>query len=667
MKKVILRALAILCALVTIVGMCSIIALAAGNPVYVGWSSLKDIDVERKTMNTDISCMTFNVLHYITSNSYTFANGNFDERVKYAVKMIQTYSPDIIGIQEAGDDVNHGVNWPKNLKNKLGSQYSSIMLTDQSDRSAMFITSGLMIFYDKSRFALCDDGATCYYSCSNKCGKEASDRWYQWVKLKIIDKEDPNYGQMVYVFNTHLSTNHTSSGCGICSDGAERGKYWRTQEMLALGKKINSIAKNYPCFVTGDFNCTYASTTATERSTQLNNYGQLYALTDNYKYMQSALMTADLQTNTSASNCIDHIFYNTSYLHCKKLARILESNNYTSGSNSTGTGYSGSDHYPQIAYFKFTPDITITSPAGTHEYDPINLTYTDTFSDSDLRQYSFEKITVPAGIDYTVHRVDEITGESTPVGKTPWLVKHTNKLQIKFTHTDSSTNATSHFATVNATIYNNTTDDFAKLPKLQTQGAINHYFANHAYHVVVDKDTTEAIVTPSCPSSVTGEIYDEDFRKITNNRITNIQPGRTLYYVKKTFYNGDGSLNHTEAIPLYVYRETAEPYMGRAANTDGTRRVLYIDQNIGSATGPVAFWDGKDVRLVDGQVNAFDALADVNSKLTTYSNYEVYMASGTYKASTTTYKHAVHFFGVNHDESPNKRILEGIWELVDRG
>lgn len=619
MKRNILKVLALTCAVVLLCGMLSIVSFAGS--VYSG--STGKIDMERNKLGTDVSCMTFNVLHYNGSSVQNYGGGKYSNRLNYAVNLIKTYTPDILGMQEAGDDYRYGVDWPTDLKSKL-TDYSSIVLTDQtSQRDQMYITSALIIWYRSSRFTLQDSGCATYWSYATSCSTTSKDRWYQWAKLY-----DTKKNKTVYIFNTHLSTNHNSSGCGICSDGAAVGRTQRTNEMLKLGSKINSLAKNYPCFITGDFNCTMASSNSYASTNSAQK--QLRALTDNYPYMQSALNTADMQVTSSGNDCIDHVFYNTNYLRCRKLVGIKE----------TVGGMMGSDHYPYIAYCDYRPtNAKITSSTGTGTYDEKALTFVDT---STSNKYTFA-VTPGTGFTYKIYKDTGVK-----VGDTIWSVMDTSKYEIRFYDP-----AGSLYTTVDVTIHGAT----AAKPTISTDG-VNQYFSNHAYHAITDGTTLK--VTLGTTGYNKAAIYSNAActTAVSGNKITGIAGGRTTYYIKHSVYTSSGSFNFAEIYPLYVYKATA---------TVPNAKTLYIDQNFGDLTGTLAYYDGRNVRLVDGQVNGFSTLVAAQPTINKADGYVVYMAPGVYAGNPTkSITKSVTIYGNNYGNNPNKRVLEGTWSMATR-
>ena len=607
-----------LCSFILLASLLTMGATAAENPAYTG--ALGSIDMDRSNMDADVSCMTFNVLHYNTSTVQNYGSGDYSTRLNYAVSLIRAYDPDIIGMQEAGNDSNHTEKWPADLEANLGDTYTPILLTDLTDNlSQMYITNGLVIWYRTSRFTLLDSGAECYWSYSNDCAVTSKDRWYQWAKLY-----DNQEGKTLFVFNTHLSTNHSASVCSVCTsstEGASVGQQQRTNELVKLSDQIHALSQNYPCFVTGDFNCTMANSIANQSDSTRQ---QLLAMSASpHSYLRSTLETADLQQTSDGNNSIDHVFINTNYLHARKLVGIRE---------SVG-GYIGSDHIPYIAYC----DYRAAADIGPGDYDETQRTYTDT---TDARQYTFE-VTPADGFTYKIFK-----DTGTQTGNTIWSVKDTSKYQIRFYDPDGAL-----YSSVDATIYATS----AAKPTLSSTG-LNQYFANHAYHVVADGPSVT--VTAACSGINTAEIYSDEAcaNPISGGVLTNIPAGRTTVYLKHNVYTSTGTLNFSEVFPLYIYRQTAP-----------TRSMaLYVDQNIGDATGTVAFWDGTDVHLAEGQVTGFSSLTAAQPTVNTADGYSIYMAPGEYEGNASSFTKSFSLYGANWDISPNNRVLEGTWSMADR-
>lgn len=585
-------------------------ANAAGNPVYVGDQGA--MDMARDDLEADVSCMSFNVLHYNGSAVQNYASGSYVSRVACAVGQIQAYDPDIIGMQEAGSDGTHSEDWPTDLKAQIGDTYTPIILTDQTTEiSQMYITAALIIWYRTDRFSLLDSGAESYGSCSVDCATADKKRLFQWAKLY-----DNVENKTLFVFNTHLSTNHSASTCSVCADsaaGAAAGRAQRTAELRKLAAKIESLSANYPCFVTGDFNCNLTGSASYA--------DQLTVLTDT-GYLQSALTTADLQITSEGKSSIDHVFLNTNYLRCRKLV----------GSRESVNSYMGSDHYPYIAYCDYRAAATI----GPGVYDEIARTYTDTTS---ANQYTFQ-VTPGEGFTYQIYK-----DTGTRTGDTIWSVKDTSCYEIRFYDADGAL-----YSTVAATIYASA----AAKPTLSST-ELNQYFANHAYHVLASGDSVT--ITPTCSGSNTAEIFaDADCTTALSGTVTGIPAGRTTYYLKHNVYKSDGTLNFSEVFPLYIYRETAQP----------EEMSLYIDQNIGDSTGSVAFFDGVDVIFAQGQATGFDSLTDAQPTVNTADGYTIYMAPGEYEGNAGSFTKSFCLYGPNRHISPNERVVEGTWTLADR-
>ena len=561
-------------ALILLVTLCASTVAATGNAAYTGAQG--SIDMDRNDLGADVSCMTFNVLHYNASTVQSYASNDYAARRSYAVGLIDAYAPDIIGMQEAANDASHTENWPTDLKADLGDTYTAVTLLDLTDQlSQMYITNGLIIWYRTSRFTLLDSGAECYWSRATDCATASKDRWFMWVKLY-----DQVESKTLFVFNTHLSTDHSTSVCSVCSTAsacATAGRTQRTYEMQLLSDKIHALSQGYPCFVTGDFNCTMASSQAYASDT--TQHQLLEMSSGDHPYLQSALMTADLQVTSQGTSSIDHIFVNTNHLRARKLVGIAE---------NVG-GITGSDHIPYITYC----DYRAAAQIGPGSYDEVARTYTDT---TDANQYTFQ-VTPADGFTYQIWKD---TGVKT--GNTIWSVKDTSRYEIRFYDADGAL-----YSTVDATIFATS----AAKPTLISTG-LNQYYADHSYHVIAQGDSVT--VTAQCAGSNQASIYlDSDCTQpVIDGTITDIPGGRTTYYLRHDVYTSSGTLNFSETFPLYIYRQTA------TAQDD---MALYVDRSIGDATGTVAFWDGVDVYLVEGQVTGFDSLTDAQPTVNTADSY----------------------------------------------
>lgn len=596
MKRKIKNTVALLCAAALLLGMCSMFALAAGNPVY------SNIDNLRDDLGADISVMSFNVLQY-NSGQYLYANNSYTKRLNTVVSIITAYDPDIIGIQEAG--TNNDFDWPAQLVSKLGTTYGYVRLDQQSGGpDSLSIAKGLIIFYRKSRFTALSNGCENFNLTVSSGGYSRTDtsRWYQWVKLK-----DNTFGKELYMFNSHFAINSDVSGSSDAND-VIIGKMLRTQQAKILSNKIHSLSADLPFFSTADYNCNL--TVSEEDDAAGLSYNQLCQMSVSpHAYIKSSIRTADLTLAVSTTT-IDHIFLHTSLVDALKTVGIRES----------AGGITASDHFPYITYCNYRANATITP--GT--YDKNTGTHTDTAS---TNSYTY-KVTPGSRLSYKIY---DAAGNLCTA--TVELKSAINKFEIRFYNSSSGT----LYDTIDSTIYY----DGADKPILQAENAVNHYFANNAYQVVLKKANTDVILSFSDGTLYTTEACTTK----QNGHITGLPTGKTTYYLKTS----DGDI-----FPVNIYRESY------AASTDA--KTYYIDDDIGSAIGTVAFWNGAGVCLIQGQSKGFDALIDVRSKVNAGDGCTLYMAPGDYDGTATnTFTSSVTILGSNAGRSPHIRYVNDVW------
>lgn len=293
-------------------------------------------------------------------NAYKPAHSRdcYESRLNYISEMIHlTARPDIIGIQEAsaGDFAGRYFNWVEGLKEKLSDMYECRYLSEDVNIQ-MNIASGLMIFYDKNRFALEEAGGEAYEVDPNV-------RAYHYVKLF-----DRNTNESIYVFNTHLSLTNSNK-----TEDLQKYARIRAQECNYLYEKVTSIADGHPYYVTGDFNI---------RDNQENKYSFEY---DAYADLRAEYAAKGGFCNPFAKKegvadalkgiCyprsdanygkeidqLDHIYYNTarSTLDQSSVERGLAYSLYNRMS----------DHEAYLAKFKYnytpsgnTPSVVMTRP-----------------------------------------------------------------------------------------------------------------------------------------------------------------------------------------------------------------------------------------------------------------------------------------------------------------
>ncbi len=660
LQKMCKKVISALCTVTMLISMCSMFALAAGNPAY------GNIDIDREQVyDTDLSVMSFNVLQSDTNYFETP-----DVRINGILTIIETYQPDVVGMQEVSQKAvfADGGNWYDKLSaemSKLG--YSHHALTDDLTLT-MDICDGLVLFYKTERFTVAasnaenmpasvsasythidtaDDTKSNTYNYSHT----SDNRYYQYVRL--VDKEHNN--QPVHLYNTHLAIQPDTArniDTGITenisnlryqnADGtytsipiaAALARKERTVQIKYLKTKMDAHSATAPVIALGDFNSAFSHGYSNSAMTTLlaeDEQGVLHIFDNNLQngtdtYYDTARMALH-QVSTSYSAAVDHIFVNAAFFDIADFRTIRE---------AVG-GRRPSDHFPILVQLSYR---AATTAFGPGDYDFSNGTYTDKVDNS---EYTFA---ITPATPFTV----KILQNGVVCDNTVSLNKTINKFDINFYVGDAL------YDTIPATIHYTGADK----PILQTENAVNHYFANNAYHVVVENDINDIIIRP-----VGGKLYkNEACTDAQNNHFYNVPKGRTIYYV------GDTSTG--DVYPLYIYKETKPAF--------NNELVLYVDDDFGTAVGTVAFWDGEDVSLVTANKNGFDSFDELNRPVSgvstvnvdTTDNYIVYVSPGTYRVVTENtaqavnsdvYNRSMTILGPNHNIEPNIRDMDGTWIL----
>ena len=594
-----------LCIIAMLFSMCSMFALAEAtysNPIVVNGSSY---DNDKTPPAHDISVMSFNILQS--------GAGTYDKpanRLNYVMTTIQTFEPDVIGVQEASDTKVNGFTWSTSLVQRMSALgYTAVTLNNDALYNdgvrcgSTDISNGLIIFYKTDRFTATAYGrknmvVTANYtetilgSITRPATKTDDGRWYQWVKLTDNEKNTE-----FYMYNTHLSVNGGADdeGWGQYDEeqAASIGEQCRTQQIKMIFDSINSVAADQPFFVTGDFNTGNNSATSDESTGQLG-------LLANYPYVGDSAEIADSNISAHPNGRIDHIYVNAD------LTKVIGHR----AAQENVDGRAPSDHYALVSYNNYSPNVTF----GDGEYDRVNGIFTTT---SDSSSYTF---------DIT----DNTTAENLS-----WSISGANGNTVALndaynTYTINFTSGGKNLGSVKATIkYTG-----AATATVTASQALNSYFANDAYHVIVN-NTTDSIKL----NVAGGTLYNGSSSLGTAYTVNGIAGGRTEYSVS--------TAGHT--YPLYIYKETASA----ASNT------IYIDNNFAGETGTVAFYDGTDVILAKGQVTALSTLEAFAKKYSSSNGYTARVAAGTYEGNTTAFKANVTILGINAD----KPAIDGNWNL----
>ncbi len=586
---------------------CAVILAFSMIPVYfvaqAGGSSSQYIFQP----DCDISVMTFNVLDYETTGEYQSSATRFN----YIVDTINTYSPDLIGIQEAAMDTDF--NWVTQLQSSLGGTYASRALRDDNSSYPMTIASGLMIFWKKSRFSRVSSGAAQYTGIEAYVnGQYMSDasRYYQYVKLYDSQK-DINF----YMFNTHLAISAVlMDGDPSTTTDDERlmGYKHKTLQIKQLVARMKSLSQNMPCFATGDYNCTFDASDPDPTS----ETAMLTLMGYNTPF-KSAGEIAKYNFPVSYTTTIDHCFVNEKYVEV--LARDFVYRDYN--------GQQPSDHRAVMNYMNYTPLATFGENVT---YNAAEKTATAT---TDGTSFALPISLTPTGFTTKIYNAagSVVTSPLT-------LTAPNNHFTIKFTNSNLTNNSSTVYSSIDVNI---------RTTAFETPGAISCENAesawydaeNEAYHIAVASG-----VTSVSPVITGGSLYKNAAGTTAQSTPVSTSAGRKTLYVKIG----------TTVYPLYIDREQL------AAAGTGT---LYVDSGLtGLPNGSVGSYHDRDgIRLVTVGTNGFATLAAANSKAST--NYSIYVAPGIYREGVSIYANKkLKWYGNNRDVSPITRG-SSIWTL----
>ena len=176
------------------------------------------------SVNEELSVMSFNL----------WVGGMTAERKKRVVKMIDNYSPDLMGVQEASPD------WMSYLKSNIGNLYSYVGVGRNGGNSGEYSA----IFYLKDKFTVIESGTKWLSSTPDVAGSKVSTSSYPRIMTYAIFERKDDGTRFLFI-NTHLE--HTNE----------------ESRVFQIGVLLDEVAKlpDLPMVVTGDFNCTTSSDT----------------------------------------------------------------------------------------------------------------------------------------------------------------------------------------------------------------------------------------------------------------------------------------------------------------------------------------------------------------------------------------------------------------------
>lgn len=237
-----------------------------------------------KAHNTEIKCMSFNVLGFENEGYLPVA-----QRAKYMETYLNESRMDLIGLQEAG---NRDYNWQEDFTQRIVGEgiYKAVTIgtektykeqTAEEVEGRVSNSVGLIILYKEKRFELLESGSQRYSSTENQ------ERHFQWAKLK-----DKKTDKIVFMTNTHWSIDWDENG----KVSREAGDAHRTKQANELREFWEKNVGDHLLFATGDYNCT-----------QNSEWLQL-ASTEVYK-------RADAVTGKDSGVHINHIFVNSEHVN----------------------------------------------------------------------------------------------------------------------------------------------------------------------------------------------------------------------------------------------------------------------------------------------------------------------------------------------------------------
>jgi len=594
---------------------------SVSNPV----SSDMPVDASyAPTEDTDISIMTYNIMSKNQGNQ-TYLSP--EKRWPLTVRLILSYMPDVVCIQEA-TDANSGFDWQLHLVEELtgagydffrvrdasynGLDSATTGLTVQGDAfrdQQMQIGNGLIIFWKSDRFTPLELGRNEYtgdYTGEGDSSPNARNRYWQYVKLK--DNRSPGSSREFYVYNIHAYSKPNTQ----ITNAAEA---WYLDQMLQeLATEISSKT-NYPLFVAGDF---IADFNIYGDDSQMGNYKnarwieEVANIDDAGRYAYYTRM-ADPEQN------IDHIFYNNKYIDARELFEIYEG----------GEGRRLSTRQLLVLHCNFRGDLSFTSDTGKLNSDKSDF--------SDVSNASTYSLNFTVGANTTV----DIYNDNGDVIRTGLSGAQSLSLTLdnkKITHFTMrlKDGVGKVFSVVNISITRTDSVITSARPTVSATNTINSYFVNGAYHLLAGNH----VITLN---SAGGDFYWNPYAtELMTYYTLDLKQGRTVLYVK-SYTTGD-------VYPVYIYRQTD--------TQDLDSSVLYVDDDFpsDSVSGKVAFFDGENVIFVD-RSRAFDSVAAAadaangDGKCTT-----IYFGCGDYDVNQESvnviFTEDVVLLGSNYDVNP---------------
>ena len=266
-------------------------------------SGCKKIESPDYLDDFEISIMSFN-LRYDNEED---GDDKWDNRKQSCIKMLNKYSPSIIGIQEGQQQQIDFLE--DNLIN-----YNYVGKVNQYGPWGEYKA----IFYNKNKFNLLDHN-TFWLSETpeyESLGWDANNvRIVTWAKLKDVENN-----KIIFVFNTHFD---------------HKGKVSQRESSKLLVKKIREIAENNtPIFITGDFNMLIGNA-------RLDPVRENYLCAQRYANQSDNIKSFNAFGRWYLNRNIDFVFY-----------KNVTSLSYKTIVEDFGVPFI-SDHYPIISNFNY--------------------------------------------------------------------------------------------------------------------------------------------------------------------------------------------------------------------------------------------------------------------------------------------------------------------------
>lgn len=167
-------------------------------------------------------------LNLLTSGLHLPGNPSFQKRIKSINKMIQTYLPDIIGVQELTKDMIPYLD-------ELLKTYSIV----GEARHSKISNESCCILFKKDRFESLDDRT--FWLSNSPLVKGSKHPLSQFPRIvTCVYLKDNTTKQILSVYNTHLDSNFSIV---------------RNFQAQALSQLIQDTQKGTHTILTGDFNC----------------------------------------------------------------------------------------------------------------------------------------------------------------------------------------------------------------------------------------------------------------------------------------------------------------------------------------------------------------------------------------------------------------------------